>query len=303
MASLSSDDNVDDIRTWPQYIVDYFVQLVHDEAKNGLQTTTLEKKKWGEIDNALFAKFGKRYSIPKLKAKFNRLRIEHREFARLVSDTGMGWDPVANTVTASDDAWKRYLKKYPGAKSFRKKGLDNYYMLGEIFNSTTASGSMSNASTRSPPDSDTERDLETEFLGKGVHVEPASSGDTSHPSSHTQSNIQRRALDLPIDLPQRKATKSSRFDDALVAWTENLKVKAEVTKAKAERKKDKEVTSPLCTSTEISSIEDCMDILDNMEGVEDDVYLKAIDKFRNPDYRRIFKKMKESRRIMWLKSL
>ncbi|XP_026417520.1 uncharacterized protein LOC113312985 [Papaver somniferum] len=101
----------------------------------------------------------------------------------------MGWDPVANTVTASDDAWKRYLKKYPGAKSFRKKGLDNYYMLGEIFNSTTASGSMSNASTRSPPDSDTERDLETEFLGKGVHVEPASSGDTSHPSSHTQSNI------------------------------------------------------------------------------------------------------------------
>ncbi|RZC85850.1 hypothetical protein C5167_026516 [Papaver somniferum] len=270
MVSLSSDDNVDDIRTWPQYIVDYFVQLVHDEAKNGLQTTTLEKKKWGEIDNALFAKFGKRYSIPKLKAKFNRLCIEHREFARLVSDTGMGWDPVANTVTASDDAWKRYLKKYPGAKSFRKKGLDNYYMLGEIFNSTTASGSMSNASTRSPPDSDTERDLETEFLGKGVHVEPASSRDTSHPSSHTQSNIQRRALELPIDIPRRKATKSSRFDDALVAWTENIKVKAEVTKAKAERKKDKEVTSPLCTSTEISSIEDCMDILDNMEGVEDD---------------------------------
>ncbi|XP_026451850.1 uncharacterized protein LOC113352220 [Papaver somniferum] len=38
-----------------------------------------------------------------------------------------------------------------------------------------------------------------------------------------------------------------------------------------------------------------------MEGVEDDVYLKAINKFRNPDYRRIFKKMKESRRIMWLK--
>ncbi|KAI3847283.1 hypothetical protein MKX03_006545 [Papaver bracteatum] len=104
MASLSSDRNVDDIITWPQYIVDYFVQLVHDEAKNGLQTTTLEKKKWAEIDNVLFAKFGKRYIIPKLKAKFNRLRIEHREFARLVSDTGMGWDPVANTVTASDDA-------------------------------------------------------------------------------------------------------------------------------------------------------------------------------------------------------
>ncbi|RZC76337.1 hypothetical protein C5167_000420 [Papaver somniferum] len=122
MASLSSDDNVDDIRTWPQYIVDYFVQLVHDEAKNGLQTTTLEKKKWGEIDNALFAKFGKRYNIPKLKAKFNRLRIEHREFARLVSDTGMGRDPVANTVTASDDAWKRYLKKYPGAKPSVKRG-------------------------------------------------------------------------------------------------------------------------------------------------------------------------------------
>ncbi|CAL2257735.1 unnamed protein product [Prunus armeniaca] len=39
------------------------------------------------------------------------LRIVHRDFSDLIEHTGFGWDPVANTVTASEDVWASYLKK------------------------------------------------------------------------------------------------------------------------------------------------------------------------------------------------
>ncbi|OVA04835.1 Myb/SANT-like domain [Macleaya cordata] len=294
MASKS--DDVDDVANWPPPIENYFVQLVHEEAKKGLQTSTLDKKTWGAIDNAIFTKFGKRYTIPKLKSKYNRLRMSHRAFAQLIAQTGIGWDPEKNKVYATDSFWESYLKKNPSAKSFRKKGLENYEVLGEIFSNTTASGDMYNSSRKDPPDSDTERELESKFLNSGAHVEASSSADTT-------SQSRRRPLDPPVDLPMKKeskVSKVSKMDDALEAWTKSLSAKTEATLARTEHIKNKESSSSV---REVASIEDCMELLDSMDGVEDDVYVKAIEKFTNSDWRRIFIKMPDSRRRMWLDRL
>ena len=103
------DDN-DDIALWPLPIEHEFIHLLHEEAKKGLQTSTLDKKSWVAIDNVIFSKYGKRYTVPKLKSKYNRLRKLHREFAKLLEHTGMGWDPNTNTVHAPAEVWDAYLK-------------------------------------------------------------------------------------------------------------------------------------------------------------------------------------------------
>ncbi|OVA03449.1 hypothetical protein BVC80_207g4 [Macleaya cordata] len=82
--------------------------------------------------------------------------MSHRAFAQLIAQTGIGWDPEKNKVYTADSFWESYLKKNPSAKSFRKKGLENYEVLGEIFSNTTASGDMYNSSRKDPPDSNTE---------------------------------------------------------------------------------------------------------------------------------------------------
>ncbi|KAI9187404.1 hypothetical protein LWI28_027752 [Acer negundo] len=43
------------------------------------------------------------------------------------------WDPITNIVIASEDVWADYVKRVPRVKPYRKKGLEHYNILGEIF--------------------------------------------------------------------------------------------------------------------------------------------------------------------------
>ncbi|TQE07445.1 hypothetical protein C1H46_006960 [Malus baccata] len=90
------------------------------------------------------------------------------------------------------------------------------------------------------------------------------------------------------------------MDEALVACAKSLDAKTEATLEKVKRKREKEVSSLL---RELSTIEDCMEVLEGMEDVDDTAYLKALEKFTSSDWRRMFMKMSESRKKLWLNSL
>lgn len=48
--------------------------------------------------------------VERLKGKFNRLRLQHREFSTLISRTGVTWDPEANKVNAPEEVWEEMYK-------------------------------------------------------------------------------------------------------------------------------------------------------------------------------------------------
>ncbi|ONH90448.1 hypothetical protein PRUPE_8G054800, partial [Prunus persica] len=254
---------------------DHFIHLLYEEAKKGLQTNTLDKNEWAGIKKKLFDKFGKRYNRDKLKQKYNRLRKIHGEFGKLISQTGMGWDPNMSTVQASEEVWASYLKKNKFASRFRSKGCPHYDML----------------------DSDVQRELENDFLTTGAHIglnREIGSRGFSEGGEGTSNKNKRAALFPQSDLPSRsKSSKSTKMDEAIEAWAKSLNPKTEVSLAKLKRKGEKEVSSPY---RELSSVEDCMDILEAMEGVNDDAYVKALDEFTNLDWRKMFVKMSDPRR-------
>ncbi|OVA02108.1 Myb/SANT-like domain [Macleaya cordata] len=221
---------------WPIPIEEHFIQLLHEEAKKGLQTSTLEKKRWVAIDNAIFSKFSKRYTVPKLKSKYNRLRKLHREFAKLATHPRMCLDPVTNTIHASEDVWESYIKKNPFAKRFRKKGCDHYHVLGEIFYNTTATEQQYGA-IQSPPNSDPKRELEAEFLSSGTHKDLHTEGDAETlTEGHGDTNKTRHhPLNAPVNLLPKKEPKTSelsKLDDVLEAWAKSLSAKTKVSLAK-----------------------------------------------------------------------
>lgn len=51
------------------------------------------------------------------------------------------------------------------------------------------------------------------------------------------------------------------------------------------------------------SIDECMDVLDKMENVSGATYNKALEKFKDPDWRRMFMRMPNERKKTWLEGL
>ena len=110
---MASDDfDGDDKAEWSSRSEGIFIRILHKHVKMGEldSKTTFIKRHWCVIDDELFAETNKRYTIPKLKSKFNRLRKKYREFSDLIKHPGFDWNPVTNTITAPDSVWAAYVK-------------------------------------------------------------------------------------------------------------------------------------------------------------------------------------------------
>ncbi|XP_054811011.1 uncharacterized protein LOC129312412 [Prosopis cineraria] len=88
--------------------------------------------------------------------------------------------------------------------------------------------------------------------------------------------------------------------EALAAWTEASKAKAEASKAKAERYKG-ERSKEAASSSSDYSLAKCVIALNEMRNVDEDSYVKALEKLKNdPEWREIFLNMTLYRKEQWL---
>ncbi|KAJ1407041.1 Myb/SANT-like domain [Sesbania bispinosa] len=293
-----------EIMEWTTQNTKAFIEKNYGRLKKGqLQGSTFKITIWEEINNELTEITGTNYGVDKLKGKFNRLRQLHREFSTLLSRTGVTWDSEANKVHAPEEKGRFY-------KNFKKHGFElDYDILGEIFNSSTTTGKLSQAFTQQPPTSDEERDLEGDFLTKGVHVEPDvfdCDGDDLQ-----ELRNKRKAVDSSSD-HRRKVVKNSSKDTleaTLSLWTNSMSARSEASKARTEASKAKadryeaklsQATSP---ETDPYSTEACMEMLDSIEDISTEVYNNVLMKFTNKDWRVMFIRMPSFRRKDWLASL
>ncbi|KAA8532238.1 hypothetical protein F0562_032271 [Nyssa sinensis] len=138
--------------------------------------------------------------------------MKYREFAEMLGDkcSGFGWDPETNTVTAAEDA-------HPNARIFHRKGLDHYKLLGIIFNTTTATGSLARSFSQLPPTSDEERELEENFFRTGVQVNPV----TYYTKAHT------KKLEHPSQTTEAVSNLNDRY--SIAACMDTLNALANVT--------------------------------------------------------------------------
>ncbi|KAH9779645.1 hypothetical protein KPL71_007775 [Citrus sinensis] len=277
------DVDVEDKADWSSRTENIFIRIVHDHVKKGdLQTSTFTKKIWTTISDELFEQSQKRFNIGQLKSKFSRLRKKHREFSDLVAHTRFGWDPISNTVTASEAVWTEYIKRVPVVKPYRKKGLEHYQTLGEIFNTTTASDHLRFSSSQVPLSSDEDRELENNFLGHGVHVD-IEDDDSMEPLSETRTEKRPRQ---PI----------SEFDSYFKMASSVMNARMEMIKCKSA-----ESTSQC---VEKWSIEECFEVVEKLGDSDGDTYNKLMDKLvPSIEWRKAFLSMSEHRKKYWLTSL
>ncbi|KAJ0977913.1 hypothetical protein J5N97_013387 [Dioscorea zingiberensis] len=194
-------------------------------------------------------------------------------------------------------------------KIIRKEGCEHYSVLVEMFDGTLASGMMGHSSTQVPPDSDNDRQLEEDFLhghsqAQGTPSETDGDGDhfngpfevgASSDGCRGKSPFERRSkphkmdrMDLLVD--QWISSNESRCKESLLRkkYFEGILAKM----AEGSEKQD----DPF-------SVDVCMEILNGMEGLTDDIYSKFSQSMRDPITRNMFIRVPAERRLTWLKNL
>ena len=98
-------DDSDD-KKWPEAVERYFIDiLLEEDAKGNMPQGQFKTGTWTAVVNEFNKRASKSYTKAQLTQKYQRLKQRHRTFSQLIARTGMGWDPISNTVTASDEAW------------------------------------------------------------------------------------------------------------------------------------------------------------------------------------------------------
>ncbi|XP_022847374.1 L10-interacting MYB domain-containing protein-like [Olea europaea var. sylvestris] len=282
-----------------------FIEILYEKVKsNVLQCSTFTKDEWGRINENMIASTKMDYGIDRLKGKWNRLRKIHRMFSELLGHTGVTWDPNTNKVNAAEEVWQHfYTINRSDYKMFKREGCKHYHTLGEIFSGTTATGGLCKASTQLPNTSEEERQLENDFLNRGVHVHAENDDEVDVVSDTRRCNEIGTSGERQRKEP--KISKSDKLEACMAQWSSTvsmrneeielrklyLKEKLAKIQGKSSNQSDVEVNSPDPYSNVI-----CMDILNDIERLSNEVYMKAIRAFNDPNFRVSFVKMPEVRR-------
>ncbi|KAL2514946.1 putative protein-like [Forsythia ovata] len=156
-----------------------------------------------------------------------------------------------------------------------------------------------NASTTLPPTSEEERQLEDDFLSRGVHVHVKNDDDNEVTNT-------RRRDDGTSNEPRRKEPKiseSGKLKACMAQWSSTISMRNDETElrtlylkeklARIQGKSSNQSGDSEATSSDPYSNVVCLNILNNMEEVSNEVYMKA---FKDPDFRMPFVMIPEIRR-------
>ena len=160
--------------------------------------------------------------------------------------------------------------------------------MSSVFQTSTANGAFTSASTAMPQTSSQERRQEAEYVGDA--------DATSHQDKRPAED------DSPTNLRVKKS-KKPELQGLVDAWTQSLAVRMEVEKSRMDRHKATSSQSSMPTTKEDATYEEAIDALNAVPGVDDISYNKALKRFVEYHWRRMFLAIPEERRKGWVDNI
>ena len=99
---------------WPAAVEKHFIDvLLEKEAKGNMPQGVFKTGTWTTVMNEFNKYTNKNYNKTQLTQKYQRMKGRHRTFSQLIGRTGTGWDPIANMLTGSEEAWAAAIAANP----------------------------------------------------------------------------------------------------------------------------------------------------------------------------------------------
>ncbi|KAK4360502.1 hypothetical protein RND71_019454 [Anisodus tanguticus] len=259
---------------WTTSLTMIMVDVMVDEVHKGhKQSKSFSKKGWKCICNEFHKRTGLTWERERLKYRYVALRKLFATMKLLLDHTDFTWDEITGLVTATDEAWDRYIKDHPDAETIRSTGCPFYKGLTVIFaDSGTCNGSTMHKD-RLPGSTPSQEELSCSDSEEG-------------PDSNEQEILQ--SVSSPPTDTCRKRGRRKGVDGAIARAISEM--------AAASRLRASAITK--CNDN--FTITDCIRALDELEGVNDQVYYAALDLFNNDAAREIFLSLKVGKRLTWL---
>ncbi|KAM1759687.1 hypothetical protein EV1_002541 [Malus domestica] len=279
---------------WDDASVEIFISVCVAETLAGNQTGGhLNRIGWKNVIKKFNDLTQRSYVHKQLKNKWTALKKEWQLWASLVGkETGLGWDPVKQTIIASDEWWEKKVKENSEVAKYRNSGLKNVDQLDILFKEgavtgvgawAPSQGLMSNNVQKAPTceQNDGQDDLEND-IDNNEGLDDIADAETPSPAQPST---------------QGKGTKRTRDSKRVGIGAKMIKQLDGI--LEAVNNCSKSTDKPGC------SIEEVMQMLEGMHEVvnDDELFMKAADIFTERKNREMFVALKQSnRQIMWLKS-
>ncbi|KAK7845784.1 cell cycle checkpoint protein rad17 [Quercus suber] len=238
-------------------------------------TTTYLREKSDEI-SALDGEFSLKFGRDETLSLFHALgKFLHNKRETENATVLMG------TIIAKDEAWTEYIRGHPDAETLKHSGCPIYKELCLIFSESAANG---------------KHDLFAEDEGGSPSIQCADPL-SMHPESMSDSDEVDDIIDdhkttqptTPCSTANRKRGRKG-MDDVIAGAIMEMAAASKLR------------TAAMLQCNARHTIADCIRELDEMQGVDEKVYLAALDLFNKPNAREIFLSLKGDKRLIWLHS-
>ncbi|KAK3183259.1 hypothetical protein Dsin_030545 [Dipteronia sinensis] len=193
-------------------------------------------------------------------------------------------------------------KRVTAVKPYRKKGLEHYEILGDIFNTITATRQLSFSSSQVHLPSDEDREVEDNFINSGVHVNvDVDAGDDddsgrvelTEDSNKKKGKRDRRSIGSSSNRRKNKwESMDTYFETAKeVMWDRLEKVKAKN-------------AEPTGKSNDQFSVTECIEALESLKDIDGNTFNKFMERIvPYVEWGKVFLAMSEERKRQWLGGL
>ncbi|RWW76387.1 hypothetical protein BHE74_00015527 [Ensete ventricosum] len=299
-SSINDTDTVDEggfnVSVWPDEIEERFIYIMEAEVNKGNRTsTTFSKPAWRAIEETLNGQTKRNYTYTQLRNKFNQLRTRQKDFANLIKETGVRWNPVTGSVSATDEVWERLYKVYKSAKRFRKKGCPLFNKLCVIYGDTTASDFCQHISNNNPLDTDDREEID------GISLEASFNEQSGGTGVLSAVPIRSQSFNPSSSRRGKRNSFSTLQTSSLTSPGENSKKKSDITEKKMTVTPSPSKSTSESGSTLKKLIVESMQALNALEGIDGVAYSKAVERFHE-DYMwmELFLQMTEDRKKDWV---
>ncbi|CAH9147047.1 unnamed protein product [Cuscuta epithymum] len=286
---------------WDPIATEAFIRICVEEVEAGNRPCThFNKTGWDNIAKKFYETTKRRYKRVQFKNRWDALKKEWGQWMTLIrSETGLGWDHAKQTIHADEEWWARKIQSNPELAKFRFRGPLLVQEQQVLFDDVVATGAdawtpssgilpqhlYDDQEDNLEGNQETTQEFQDDVTIDGADTEQSASQKRTSTRNGKQTVFRGRLPPLITGKKQKKFTSAEKIARCLEDMVGTMKTESSSSQPRR------------------FSIEECMNVLDRMDGIEagGKLWMHATSLFLKSNVRELFLAIKNDNiRRKWL---